>query len=236
MQIYEGVAVRKAPPLVCQFLENVSRDALEKYQDVIREFVRHRHGIYALYRRNRLYYVGLAKDLRWRLKQHLRDRHGASWDRFSVYITIGDRHLRELESLVLRITKPKGNEITGKFKRAENLKRALRRAIRMQHRAEIDALFGRLLKATSVKQAPKNGRTPMLAPYVRSSFRIRAFYKGKTYKAKVRKDGSIRFQKETYTSPSSAASSVLKRASDGWYFWRYERGPGDWVRLNELRR
>lgn len=46
--------------LVCQHLENVSRDLLQSYPDIFREFVKGRHGIYALYRRDRLYYVGLA--------------------------------------------------------------------------------------------------------------------------------------------------------------------------------
>ena len=32
--------------LVCQHVENISRDALEKFQDVIRAYVRHRHGVY----------------------------------------------------------------------------------------------------------------------------------------------------------------------------------------------
>jgi hypothetical protein len=63
----------KRTPLVCQHIENISRDALEKFQDVIRSYVRHRQGVYALYRRTKLYYVGLAKDLRWRLKAHLND-------------------------------------------------------------------------------------------------------------------------------------------------------------------
>jgi hypothetical protein len=85
--------MRKRIPLVCQHLENISRKGLEKYQDVIRAAVSRRHGVYALYKRNKLYYVGLAKDLRWRLKAHLNDRHGESWDRFSVYLTIGDQHL-----------------------------------------------------------------------------------------------------------------------------------------------
>jgi hypothetical protein len=58
----------KRGPLVCQHLENISRDGLDKYQDVIRAFVRYRHGVYALYKRTKLYHVGLAKDLRWRLK------------------------------------------------------------------------------------------------------------------------------------------------------------------------
>ena len=70
--------------LVCQHLENLSRVALEKYQDIIRDYVRHRHGIYALYRKDRLYYVGLAANLRSRLTAHLRDRHAGTWDRFSI--------------------------------------------------------------------------------------------------------------------------------------------------------
>lgn len=90
-------------PLVCQHLENISRHALEQYQDIIRDYVRHRQGVYALYRRGKLYYVGLASNLRSRLAHHLKDRHGDSWDRFSVYLTIGDSHLRELESLILQI-------------------------------------------------------------------------------------------------------------------------------------
>jgi len=66
---------RKRLPLVCQHLENISRDALKTYLDVIRDYVRHRQGVYALYRRTKLYYVGLAKaertpqvntlDLQW---------------------------------------------------------------------------------------------------------------------------------------------------------------------------
>lgn len=89
--------------LVCQHLENISRDALENYQAVIKEFVKGRHGIYALYKKDKLYYVGLASNLRNRLKHHLRDRHAHTWDRFSVYLTIKDEHLKELESLILRI-------------------------------------------------------------------------------------------------------------------------------------
>jgi len=66
--------------LVCQQLENASSDVLEKYPDIISHYMRRRNGVYALYRRERLYYVGLATNLRSRLKQHLRDRHRGLWD------------------------------------------------------------------------------------------------------------------------------------------------------------
>lgn len=50
--------------LVCQHLENISRKALENYQKIIKDFVKGRHGVYALYKKGRLYYVGLASNLR----------------------------------------------------------------------------------------------------------------------------------------------------------------------------
>lgn len=61
--------------LVCQHLEGASAKLFEQYADILREYVRGRHGVYALYKEDRLYYVGLAGNLRSRLKQHLRDRH-----------------------------------------------------------------------------------------------------------------------------------------------------------------
>ena len=39
-------------------------EALEKYQDIIRRYVRRKQGVYALYRRGKLHYVGLASNLR----------------------------------------------------------------------------------------------------------------------------------------------------------------------------
>ncbi len=56
----------KRAQLVCQHLENISREALEKHQEIIRAYVRGRQGVYALYRRGKLYYVGLATNLRRR--------------------------------------------------------------------------------------------------------------------------------------------------------------------------
>jgi hypothetical protein len=32
--------------LVCQHLENVSREVLEEYQDIVRQYIRRRNGIY----------------------------------------------------------------------------------------------------------------------------------------------------------------------------------------------
>ncbi len=224
-------------PLVCQFIENLSSDALEVYADIIREIVGRRHGVYALYRRDRLYYVGLAIDLRNRLRAHLKDRHNGRWDRFSVYLTISDGHLKELESLVLRITQPKGNRNKGKFAKSENLLGVLRRRLKQQQKEEMLRMLGRKPSIAALKHKGKPDRSaPVLARYITRAMTVKVRYKKKDYRARVRKNGTIRWNGKVYQSPSLAAEAVRKRPTNGWHFWRYERAPGQWVKLSELRR
>ncbi len=224
--------------LVCQHLENISRKALERYLDVIKDYVRGRHGIYALFRKGRLYYVGLASNLRNRLKHHLRDRHAQTWDRFSVYLTIGDEHLHELETLVLRIASPKGNRQSGKFIRSQDLNPDFRRKITKAQRRELESLFGQSKEdETEIEEKRlKEGRKPILASYVNKRFKIRFRYMDKLHKATVRKDGTISYRGKIYNSPSAAAHAIIGHAANGWYCWNYERAPGDWILLNELRK
>jgi hypothetical protein len=225
----------KNPQLVCQHLENISGDVLEEYQDIIREYVSRRQGVYALYHDDELYYVGLASDLSPRLKAHLSDKHGGQWNRFSVYLTIGDKHLRELEALILRVVKPmpEGNSKIGKFARSEDLRARLAKDIRQRNREKLDHIVGRS-EATIHMILP--GRMPPLLPYVKKVFTLRGRSKGKTFHASVRDDGTIRLQRKVYASPTAAAVAVTQYPVDGWMFWKYERAPGDWVPLDELRR
>lgn len=243
---------KRTDNLVSQYLENISRKALEEYQGIIKKYVRGRHGVYALYRRNKLYYVGLASNLRSRLRHHLRDRHALTWDRFSIYLTVGGQHLHELETLVLRIVKPKGNLQRGKFPGADDLRKIFRRDIAAAHDLVLEQLFcadratARLAAGKVQREKKVKGRKPTLAPYVTRRFYIRFNYKGLLYIAHVRRDGSIKFAAESaeaerlkgevFTSPSLAGRAVTKRATDGWYVWKFERAPGDWVVLNELRK
>lgn len=214
---------KKKPKLVTQFLENISRDALESQNDVVDAFVSGRTGIYALYRRGQLYYTGLATNLRHRLKAHLKDRHSDSWDSFSVYLTIGDNHLRELESLVIRMVLPPGNTQIGRFSGAEDLFRRFRRAISDKQRIERERILGRT--------KPVQSDVPKIA----KSRPIRAPYKGKTYRATLRADFSVRMGGKKFESPSGAAAAITERPTNGWWFWHFERSPGDWVRIKEMR-
>lgn len=229
----------KRTPLVCQHLENVSRRALEQYQDIVRQYVRQRQGVYALYRRGKLYYVGLASNLRTRLAHHLKDRHRDSWDRFSVYLTIGDSHLKELESLILRIVKTPGNKQKGKFAKSEDLHRRVRRDMRAEQRREESEMFGSKTPTAEpvCKLSEGTGRTPALTQHISGAMKLRARFKGRTIIARVKRDGCIRLNGKTFTSPSLAAARACHRPTcNGWTFWQYERAPGDWVPLNQLRK
>ena len=227
----------KRTPLVCQHLENISREALGKYQDIIRQYVRRRHGVYALYRRGKLHYVGLASNLRSRLGHHLRDRHQDSWDRFSVYLTIGDTHLKELEALILRIVKPAGNKVKGTFAKCEDIRKKFARDVRRHQRDELRSLLGKGGAKEETGEAVPEWKGPVLATYIAAPMNLRAMFKGKTLMARVKRDGLIRFKGKVYRSPSLVAAAACKRATcNGWTFWKYDRAPGDWVKLNELRR
>lgn len=201
----------KPSQLVCQHLENISRDALEKYLPIIRRYLLRRQGVYALYRRGKLYYVGLASDLRWRLNAHLKDRLAPHWERFSVYLTVGDKHLKELESLLLRAVKPKpaGNEQTGKFASSENLLYQFKREIKAHQRAELNGLLG---QGSDLETPPKSRDIPRegvpLEKYVTEPFNIRARFKGRDFRARVPRDGTIRFRGKIYKSPSAAGSAA----------------------------
>lgn len=217
------MARRRKPSLVTQFLEDISREALEKHFDVVTRFIGRRNGIYALFRRQKLHYVGLTTDLRWRLKHHLRDRLGDSWDSFSVYLTIGDRHLRELESIIVRIVEPPGNSQLGRFSGAQDIARQFEREISDKQKRERNRLLMREAEEEEVRH---------LIPRAIS---IHARYKGRTIKAKLRRDLSIRWKGQLYGSPSAAAHAVCKRPVNGWWFWHYQRSPGDWARIDDLR-
>jgi hypothetical protein len=189
--------------LVCQHLEDISREALEKHQKIIKQYVRRRNGVYALYRKRKLYYVGLAKNLRSRLKSHLHDRHGSSWDRFSVYLTIGEKHLKELESLILRIVQPKGNKQKGKFPKSEDIRRRFARDVKDRLNYEVALLLG---------NQPKKQASPGRGTKLRR-MKLRAWFKGKKLRAQLLKGGRVRFGGRVDDSLSTAAAKACKRVS-----------------------
>ena len=242
---------RRRTRLVIQHLEGIAGAALDEYPEVLKEFIRGRNGVYALYKKERLYYVGLARNLRSRLRHHLRDRHAGRWDRFSIYLTEGDEHLKELESLVLRIAEPHGNRVTGKFLASEDLKRTFKRRLKENWARKFEDMTDwaepeqpREPKRRTASDAEKGDNE--LAKYVTKRFHIRLRHKDKQYVAHVLLDGRIAFARESpvtsairkvkYLSPSAAATAVTGHSMNGWAVWHFWSTNGELVPLDALRK
>ena len=91
------------------------------------EIMRDYAGIYALYRRNRLYYVGLATNLYWRLLGHTKNKHKGKWNRFAIFRIGRVRYLKDIETLLHRVAEPPGNAVSGHLHRDADLTRVLRK-------------------------------------------------------------------------------------------------------------
>lgn len=233
--------------LVTGYLERISVKALEEYHAEITELAKAEHGVYALYKKDRLYYVGLAIDLRRRIDQHMKDKHAEKWNRFSLYLVRKVDHIREIESLLLRIADPKGNKHAGRLKHAQNLQRRLKSSMIRRRRAEILAMFSATRPMPSDKrrsrrktagandQAKSSEAAQILRQTEAAGKAIFASYQGWEYRARVLRNGTIKFGGKSYESPSAAGRAITKRPLNGWAFWWIRQG-GEKIRLGRLRR
>lgn len=118
----KGALVKGASkPLPSELLEEVS------FKEGLQEIMRGYSGLYVLYKHNRLYYIGLANNLYWRLYSHTKDKHRNKWDRFAIFRVDRVRYLKDIESLLLRVADPPGNAVSGHFHRDADLTKVLRR-------------------------------------------------------------------------------------------------------------
>jgi hypothetical protein len=242
----EKTKTRRPRKLVLGYLERISSKVFSDYARELTALVGKQHGVYALYKKDRLYYVGLATNLKNRIKQHLKDRHQGKWNRFSLYLVRKTEHLKEIESLLLRIASPRGNAVTGRLRRAENLRTELHSKIRAAQETQIRNLLGDEKRKRAAKKAAEqrrteaktrgNGKIP-LASYVEKRFVLRATHRGKTYKAAALKSGKISCGGQHFNTPTGAGKVATGlRTLNGWAFWRYRDKQGNWVKLAELRK
>jgi hypothetical protein len=208
---------------------------LESYPDVVKKFIGRNTGIYALYRKEKLYYVGLATALRGRLRAHIKNRHSNSWDRFSIYLTIKDQHLREIEALLLRIANPPGARQRGKLAQSKDMRRQIKSEIKKNQQSEVSTLLGRKLLNPASKVARTSEADTELLKLFPQGAKIRGTNNGKVFRARILASGKVRYGRTSYASLSHAAYSAVGRSINGWWFWQIERGRGNWVRLSKIR-
>jgi excinuclease UvrABC nuclease subunit len=144
--------------LVVKKLEGVSKLIFRNYYKQITELIGNSHGIYALYDENELYYVGKSTDLKNRVKQHLKDRHLASWTHFSLYLVRKADHINEIESLIIRIANPKGNTKKYSADKGTSLLKQLQALVKQRQQLEFNTMFG----TTTDKRALRTTRQDVL--------------------------------------------------------------------------
>ena len=231
--------------LISGYLERIASKVFDDYHEEITRLVGNQRGVYALYKKNSLYYVGLATNLRARVKQHLKDRHAKKWDGFSLYLIHSAEHLKELETLLIRISEPRGNRTRGGFKKTENLIRVLKKLMEARNREHVrEILIGRKKVTTkkrfskrkpNVKRPGMRGLPP-LRGLLPAGTALRVNYKGQEYTAEVDAEGMIHIDTKVYNSPASAGTHVTKRPTNGWTFWKYKNIEERWVKIDELRK
>jgi len=102
------------------------------FKKKLKEIMRSYSGIYALYKGNNLYYIGLTKNLYARIGWHKKDKHAGRWDKFIIFRIKKIRYLKDIETLIHHLVDTPGNRVKGKVPKDSDLNRVLREIL-MEH-------------------------------------------------------------------------------------------------------
>lgn len=172
------------------------------------------------------------------------DKHAGKWDTFSLFLINNVEHLRELESLIVRVAEPKGNAQRGKFAKSANLLKMLKARMEDHDRRRRDAILRRL-PSRQGERVPARKRVkgdhglllPSLISVLPKGSRLRGVYKGKEIFATIDKAGRILLNGSIYDSPSGAGAKAREgKATNGWLFWKYRDPSNQWKKLDDLRK
>ena len=118
--------------LIKGVLENIPSKSFEFLEEAINDTMKGKPGIYALYDKKKLYYVGLSIDLKKRVKEHTEDGHAKKWNNFSIYIINKTKFLKDVETILLRVIDPPGNTVKGKIPKLKSLQKVLKKAAKQK--------------------------------------------------------------------------------------------------------
>jgi hypothetical protein len=125
--------------LVQAYAEEISAELLEKHGDTMKLVIGKKRGVYVLSKDGKPYYIGLAKKLPNRLSHHLKDHHARKWDHFNFYAIRSQKYVKDLESILIRVARPKGNKQLGGFGKNKNLRKKLKNEIIGSIKADFEA-------------------------------------------------------------------------------------------------
>lgn len=116
-------------------LDGIKRESFEVIKTELASLLKKRAGVYALYQNDKLVRVGLGTNIYWRLKGHSKSKK-LRWNTASLFI-IGEKnlkYLRDLETAIVRIAKPKYNDQQGRIRDEHFLERLLRKSVKLKRK------------------------------------------------------------------------------------------------------
>jgi hypothetical protein len=116
-------------------LDGIKRESFEVIKTELTNLLKKRAGVYALYQNDKLVRVGLGTNIYWRLKGHAKSKK-LVWNTASLFI-IGEKnlkYLRDLETAIVRIAKPKYNNQKGRVRDEHFLERLLKKSVKLKRK------------------------------------------------------------------------------------------------------
>lgn len=116
-------------------LDGIKRESFEVIRAELATVLKHRAGVYALYQNDKLVRVGLGTSIFSRLESHAKSKRYV-WNTASLFI-IGDknlRFLRDLETAIVRIAKPRYNDQKGRVRDEHYLERLLKKSVTLKRK------------------------------------------------------------------------------------------------------
>ncbi|MDE1728316.1 MAG: GIY-YIG nuclease family protein [Thaumarchaeota archaeon] len=87
-------------------------------------------GIYALYRDDELYYIGKSINLKKRLQDHKKNPHTKNWNKFRIFLIKDIKILDDVETMLITVSRPKGNGNKGIFPKRGELEKMIHNEIK----------------------------------------------------------------------------------------------------------
>jgi hypothetical protein len=121
----------KRGSLIQYALDGINRESFEVIKTELAALLKKRAGVYALYQNDKLVRVGLGTNIYYRLKGHAKTKK-LIWNTASLFIIDADnlRFLRDLETAIVRIAKPKYNNQKGRVRDEHFLERLLKKSVK----------------------------------------------------------------------------------------------------------
>ncbi|WP_372522108.1 GIY-YIG nuclease family protein [Sulfuricaulis sp.] len=104
------------------------------FREKLKELMKGYAGIYALYRKGSVYYVGLTTNLFGRVSHHLKDRHKSKWDHFVIARIKRVNYLKDIETLLTHLMDLPGNRVKGHVPKDADINGILRQILAVHSR------------------------------------------------------------------------------------------------------